>query len=119
MSRGALRARAISAATGTPPRGNASTTGAASFFFASTCASARPAARRSANVAPIGMLLLGALQVSHEPSRCQRNDLIERPRLFKQVRRARRNLEMRRTGELSHGAPVELDDHLIVLADDQ
>jgi hypothetical protein len=39
----------ISAATATPPRGSASTTQASKFFLAIIFASARPAARRSAN----------------------------------------------------------------------
>ena len=46
-SRGACSARATSNATGTPPRGSASTTGCSARHGSSRVASARPASRRS------------------------------------------------------------------------
>ncbi len=66
-----------------------------------------------------GSLAGALLQILREPSRRERDDLVERARLLEQMRRAGNDLQARRTGELGHGAAVQLDHDGVALPDDQ
>src|SRR5687768_4145379 len=131
-SSGASSVVATSNATGTPPRGSASTITSSRFAYCwSLAARVRPASRRSVNAsrslnmtAPDGpsravLLARGPPQMRLEPVDRQARHLLERTWLLEQMRRARHDLEQGRGAHLLHRFLVQLDNRGVIAADDE
>src|SRR4051812_32690732 len=119
-SSGRSSALATSYATGTPPRGSASTrTSGRPAYLRRCAASACPACTRSRNGRDNACVMSRLRQVSCEPLARVIDDFFERAGLLEQVSRAWNDDQLCGSRKLRLCLAVEVDHDFIALADDQ